>query len=267
MTASHREFIFAPYRPPRGDEGKPPLMKPLVYLCTIAAAAATIGVVETSGADARSRHARGTTPMPPASSFSTRVDNQWFPLRPGSRYLYTGVKDGKPSRDVMIVMHQTKTIIGVPCVAVSDRLYLRGRLEERTTDWYSQDSRGNVWYFGENTAELDAHGHVTSTEGTWTAGVDSATAGIYMPAHPRVGQTGRQEYYKGHAEDHFRVIGLFGAVNPLGTKNALLTEETTPLEPGTVDHKLYVRGIGTVLEQTQKGPNERNELVSFTSGG
>jgi hypothetical protein len=33
-----------------------------------------------------------------------------------------------------------------------------------------------------------------------------------------------------------------------------------------VDHKLYVRGVGTVLEQTEKGPNERNELVSFTRG-
>src|SRR5581483_6315187 len=43
--------------------------------------------------------------------------------------------------------------------------------------------------------------------------------------------------------------------------NALLTQEWTPLEPGVLDHKLYVRGIGTVLEQTEKGGNERNELV------
>ena len=43
----------------------------------------------------------------------------------------------------------------------------------------------------------------------------------------------------------------------------MLTKETTPLEPGTVDHKLYVRDVGTVLEQTEKGANERNELVSF----
>src|SRR5205085_2283092 len=68
---------------------------------------------------------------------------------------------------------------GVPCVAVSDRLYLRGRLEERTTDWYSQDAKGNVWYFGESTAELDAHGHVTSTEGTWTAGVNGAAGHLH----------------------------------------------------------------------------------------
>ena len=62
------------------------------------------------------------------------------------------------------------------------------------------------------------HGHVTSTEGTWRAGVDGAKPGIYMPAHPRVGQTARQEFYKGHAEDHFQIIGLFNTVAPAGKR-------------------------------------------------
>jgi hypothetical protein len=147
---------------------------------------------------------------------------------------------------------------------VRDRLYLRGRLRERTTDWYSQDSRGNVWYFGENTAELDTRGKVASTEGTWTAGVDGAEPGIYMPTNPRVGESNRQEFYKGHAEDHFKVIGLFSTVAGTPGKNALLTEEWTPLEPGTLDHKLYVRGIGTVLEHTEHGGSEHAELVAIT---
>src|SRR3989441_2568257 len=90
--------------------------------------------------------------------FSARVDNPWFPLRPGTTLVYRGVKDGKPSRDVVHVTGQTRRIAGVTCTAVADRLYLGGRLEERTTDWYAQDKAGNVWYFGEATAELDAHG-------------------------------------------------------------------------------------------------------------
>jgi hypothetical protein len=208
--------------------------------------------------------AHATNRIPPASSFSARVDNPWFPLLPGTRYVYRGVKDGKRARDVVVVTHATRTIAGVRCVSVDDRLTLGGHLEERTTDWYSQDARGNVWYFGERTAELDAHGKVTSTEGSWLAGVDGAQPGLFMPAHPRLGQSGRQEYYKGHAEDHFKVVGLFDTVSPRGPANALLTEETTPLEPGTVDHKLYVRGIGTVLEQTERGGDERSELVSVT---
>ena len=191
--------------------------------------------------------------------YSAHVTNPWFPLKPGTEYVYTGVKDGKPSRDVMTVTHRTKTIAGAPCVAVDDRLYLAGRLEERTTDWYSQDAKGNVWYFGERTAELDRRGRVTSTSGTWTAGVRGAKAGIFMPAHPREGQSGRQEFLQGQAEDHFQVLALFGT-------GVVLTKEWTPLEPDVIDHKFYARGVGVVLEQTEKGGDERNELVSVTHG-
>jgi hypothetical protein len=45
----------------------------------------------------------------------------------------------------------------------------------------------------------------------------------------------------------------------------LLTEEWTPLEPGVLDHKYYRRGVGTVLEQTVKGGDERNTLVTARS--
>ncbi|MGZ4396326.1 MAG: hypothetical protein ACXVZ2_13300, partial [Gaiellaceae bacterium] len=137
----------------------------------------------------------------PPGEFVARVDNPWFPLTPGTTYFYTGVKDGHPSRVVTTVTHRTAVIAGVRCTVIDDRGYESGRLAERTTDWYAQDRLGNVWYFGESTAELDAKGRVTSTEGTWRAGVDGARAGIYMPAHPRVGQSYAQEFYKGHAQD------------------------------------------------------------------
>ena len=200
--------------------------------------------------------------------FSARVTNPWYPLLPGSVYVYRGVKDGKPSREVMTVTHRTRTINGAPCVVVSDLLYLRGRLEERTTDYYTQDSQGRVWYFGEKTAELDRQGHVKNTSGSWLAGVNGAKPGIFMFAHPRPGQSARQEYYKGQAEDHFMVLSLRTHVRVayISTSRALLTKEWTPLEPGVIDHKYYVRGIGTVLEQTARGPLERNELVSFRKG-
>jgi hypothetical protein len=200
--------------------------------------------------------------------FSARVTNTWFPLKPGSTYVYRGSKDGKPSRDVMTVTHRTRNIDGAPCVVVRDLLYLRGRLEERTTDWYTQDAKGNVWYFGEKTAELDRNGKVTSTAGSWLAGVHGAIPGIFMFAVPKPGRSARQEFYKGQAEDHFEVLTMHTrvAVPYLTTRRAMLTKEWTPLEPGVIDHKYYVRGIGTVLEQSVKGPVERNELVSFRRG-
>ena len=204
----------------------------------------------------------------PSRGFGARVDNPWFPLLPGSVWVYHGVKDGKRSRDVMTVTRRTAVVDGAPCVVVTDRLYLAGTLEERTTEWYSQDRAGNVWYFGENTAELDRAGHVTTTSGSWRAGVDGARAGIFMYAHPVVGQAAQQEYYRGQAQDRFRVVALHTAVSApfVHSHDALLTQEWTPLEPRVLDHKLYVRGIGTVLEQTVRGGDERNALVSFTRG-
>ena len=186
---------------------------------------------------------------------SNRVDNPWFPLRAGSVYRYAGVKDGRPTTETVRVARASRVIAGVRCAVVRDVLFAGGKVVERTTDWYAQDAAGNVWYYGENTAELDSASRVTSTEGTWRTGARGARPGIFMPAHPAVGQTGRQEYLKGHAEDHFKVLRV--------GRRTLLTQETTPLEPGVVDHKLYRRGVGTTLEKTVKGGDERNALVSY----
>jgi hypothetical protein len=198
-----------------------------------------------------------------------RVDNAWLPFLPGSVWKYTGVKDGEASRDVVTVPKATKLVAGVNAVVVQDNLYIAGVIEERTSDWYAQDNDGNVWYLGEDTAELDEHGKVTSTEGSWEAGKQGAQPGIFMPADRVVGQSGRQEFLHGQAEDHYRVLNLAAPVAGVPGTNAttgLLTEEWTPLEPGVLDHKLYVRGVGTVKEQSVRGPKETNTLVSFTAG-
>jgi hypothetical protein len=154
---------------------------------------------------------------------------------------------------------------GVRCTVIADRVYSAGRLEERTTDYYVQDKQGGVWYFGEDTAKLDSRGRVISTDGTWHSGVSGARPGLFMPADPRVGEHHRQEYYKGHAEDQYRVTSRTARVTvPYGSfRNALRVREWTALEPGVVDTKYYVRGIGRVFEGSISGPKERAELVSF----
>jgi len=206
----------------------------------------------------------GASPPFRPATFVARVDNPWFPLDPGTVYVYRGTDEGRAARDVVTVTHATRTILGVRATAVRDLVYIEGRLRERTTDWYAQDRAGNVWYMGEATEDLDSHGRVTSREGAWRAGVAGAKPGIYMPARPAPGTSGQQEYLKGHAEDRFRVKALNAtvAVPAASSKHALLTEEWTPLEPGVLEHKLYVRGVGTVLEQTVRGGDERYALIS-----
>jgi hypothetical protein len=112
----------------------------------------------------------------------TRIANKFMPLDPGTTFVYQGTKDGAPASDNVIVTHQTKKIIGVTTVVVRDQAFdENGKLVEDTFDWYAQDDAGNVWYFGEDTKELDPDtGQVISTEGSWQAGTRGARPGIIM---------------------------------------------------------------------------------------
>jgi hypothetical protein len=199
------------------------------------------------------------------ADFSPRVDNRWFPLTPGRTLVYTGTKDGKKALDLFAATSRTRMIDGVRTRVVEDRLYLDNVLEERTSDYYAQDRCGNVWYFGEDTATLDRHGQVVDTEGTWHAGVDGAQPGVFMQAHPQLGRRFRQEWYRGQAEDVFKVIDRSAAVTvPYGSfRHALRTAEWTALEPEVLDNKYYVRGIGEVAELSVKGPRETLRLVEI----
>ena len=233
-------------------------------------AVAVVGVAGVASAGQPGPIKSGAGPGWPAtlspSDFVSRVDNPYFPLKPGSEWHYKGNKDGTRTTDDLKATHRTKTILGVDTTVVHDVVRVHGRPEEVTNDFYAQDRDGNVWYFGEATKELDRHGNIISTEGSFKAGVDGARAGLYIPGHPQVGDSARQEFYKGHAEDHFKVLDRKAHVSVpfVSTNKALRTKEWTPLEPGVVDNKYYVRGVGTVREIAVKGPVERLELVSFT---
>jgi len=235
---------------------------------TALAAAVAAGLVAVTAASGATTYAASHAPhrVHPSPSHFThgRVDNRWFPLKPGTRYAYRGSEDGAHTRDVLIATYRTKVVDGVTCRVVFDRVWTNGRLNERTHDFYAQTKRGRVWYFGENTATLDRHGHVKSREGSFMSGVHGAEAGIFMTQHPHRGPAYRQEDFPGHAEDVFTVVrrGAHVVVPLMNTHHALLTRETTALEPGVVDHKFYVRDIGTVREVTVKGGNESLKLVA-----
>ena len=202
-----------------------------------------------------------------ARDFTTKIDNPYMPLRVGMTWVYRETAmDGAVQRDVMKVTNRTKRVAsGVTARVVRDTVTEKGKLVEDTFDWYAQDKRGNVWYLGEDTKEY-ANGKVTSTEGSWEAGVDGARAGIVMLAHPRAGRQYRQEHYPGHAEDTARVLSLDDQAQvPAGHyRPTLLTKEWNPLEPRALEYKSYARGVGLVLELGVSGDLDRAELVRFT---
>jgi hypothetical protein len=238
----------------------------------IGGGSATAGATTPAGSQAPGSIVSGAGPGFPAtlspSDFVPRVDNPWFPLKPGSVWHYAGLKDRAKTTDVVKATDKTKTILGVNTTVVHDVVRVHGRPEETTNDYYAQDRDGNVWYFGEATKTLDKQGNTVSTEGSFQAGVNGARPGVLVPGHPKVGQVGQQELLKGQAEDHFKVLDLNARVSVpfVSSSHALRTAEWTPLEPKTLDNKYYVRGIGTVREIAVKGPVERLRLVSFKGG-
>jgi hypothetical protein len=200
------------------------------------------------------------------AAFTSTVDNAYFPLPRGARWEYREVSKDGVETTVVEVTSRTRTIMGVPCVEVRDTVRLDGEVIEDTLDWYAQHGDGTVWYFGEDTKEYE-NGKVTSTEGTWEAGVDGAFPGIVMPALPRVGDRYRQEYYRGQAEDLAEVLAVAErAVQvPTGSyADVVMTSDTTPLEPDLREQKYYARGVGPVLTVNVGGGGSRDELVRFT---
>jgi hypothetical protein len=228
-----------------------------------------------SGSDNPSIDRSAPSPFPPAltpyapsiqpAHFVGTVDNPYFPLEPGTTYRYRGTTEGEVEKDVVTVLEKTKEVMGVTCTVVKDVVSTQGEIAEKTFDWYAQDRDGNVWYFGEDSAEYE-NGHPASTEGSWEAGVDGALPGIIMLARPATGDRYRQEYAAGEAEDVGRVIDLGGAADvPFGSfDDVWITEDSSLIETNLIEHKYYARGVGVVLERSIKGPSEVVKLVDVS---
>jgi hypothetical protein len=244
-------------------------------LATAVAAALVAGGVAIAGSsgelddrDCNDPLPRGSEPveLDPAD-FSTRIDNPYWPMAPGSRWVYreTG-SEGNEQRVVVTVTNRTKTVAaGITARVVRDVVTEDGQPVEVTDDWYAQDDCGNVWYLGEDTTEYE-NGKPVSRAGSWEAGVDGAQAGVIVPAKPRVGLHYRQEYYAGEAEDAAEVLSLdeqaemaFGHFT-----NVLLAKDFTPLQPKVLEYKLYAKGVGPVLVLGVSGGSDREELLRFS---
>jgi len=203
------------------------------------------------------------------ADFSTAVTNTYFPLTVGTVLVYDGIRDATiPRHHEITVTPETKVILGVTCVVVRDVVTTNSALVEKTTDWYAQDKAGNVWYFGEDTAEYE-NGQVTTTAGTWLGGVDGALPGMIMPADSKVGDAYRQEYRPGIAED-FATVKQVGttASTPAGDySNVLVTEDIDLLDASKLDTKHFAPNVGLVAtEGTAGGHTEVTKLTQILHG-
>jgi hypothetical protein len=198
------------------------------------------------------------------ASFTADVDNRYWPMEPGTRWTYREVDEaGKEVVVVVTVTSETKEVAnGITARVVRDSVTEDGELIEDTFDWYAQDADGNVWYLGEDTAEFE-DGKVKTRAGSWEAGVDGALPGVVIPAEPADDMKYRQEYYAGEAEDNGKVLAVGEQVEvPAGQyADALVTKDTTALEPDVVEFKFYAPDVGPVLALGISGGGGREELV------
>src|SRR5262249_48880597 len=204
----------------------------------------------------------GYEPVLNPANFVRSITNPYFPLPVRRTLIYRGIRDGVTQIDTVHVTSKTRVLEGITATAVSDVATHKGKLLEKTTDWYAQDKQGNVWYLGERTAAFSG-GHVDHS-GSWLAGVHDGEPGIVMKTNPQIPDAYRQEFLAGQAEDTAWIVNRGGSLKlPVqGVRNVGTSLVFTVLEPNVIDKKIYAPGLGIVKEQSVQGPLEVATLVS-----
>jgi len=215
--------------------------------------------------------------VPNNFSDPTRIDNEWLPMKPGTRWVYEGITiedDGTavPHRVVTNVTDLTKVIGGIRSVVCLDRDYSDGELVEAELAFFAQDNEGNVWRMGEYPEEYEEGKLVAVLP--WIHGLEDARAGIMMKAKP---QAGTPSYAQGWGPavdwtDRGKVdrMGLETRVPTGSYKDVLVIAETSQSEPQAEQLKYYARGVGNV-RVAWRGAGEKTketlELVKFEQLG
>ena len=188
--------------------------------------------------------------LPANFTNSTNLTNIYFPYQTGKKYIYEATTPAGLEHIEYERIATTKIVQGINCVVILDKVWLAGKLVEKTFDWYAQDNAGNVWYMGEDVENYKPDGSLLDKDGSWEGGINGAKPGYIMLATPMIGNAYRQEYLFNEAEDRAEVVekGIMVTV-PLGTyTNCIKTKEWTELEPGVVQYKFYAPNIGMIKD-------------------
>jgi hypothetical protein len=232
-------------------------------------AGAVAGATATSSGSTAVKVAVATDFDPARFSDPTTVDNQWFPLKPGTQLTYEGsaiADDGKIARKVVFtVTDLTKTISGVRAVVGWDRDYNDGRLVEPELVFFAQDDDGNVWTLGQYPEEYEDGRFVAAP--AWIVGLEGAKAGLVMRAAPRPGTSdysqglGPAVEYADRAK--VRKLGERTCVPTGCYEDVLVTEEWDQADPAARQLKYYANGVGNV-RVGWAGHDDEKEVLELT---
>lgn len=186
----------------------------------------------------------------PACVWSSTGHNDFFILEPGDQATFEGQEGKHVVRLVVTVLNDTKRIGGVETRVVEERESKDGTLVEVSRNYFAVCGPANdVFYFGED-VDLYEDGKVMDHEGSWQADRSGARYGLFMPARTLLGARFYQELAPGVAMDRVEIVSDSETLKtPAGEfQGCLKTEETTPLEPGVKDYKVYARGVGMIRD-------------------
>ncbi|MEZ5317919.1 MAG: hypothetical protein R2752_11010 [Vicinamibacterales bacterium] len=183
-----------------------------------------------------------------AGDFVSSGRGAFFVLEPG-RVAEFATPDRR-GRLQISVLGETRTVAGVETRIVEEREWEGDEIIEVSRNYFAVSrSTGGLFYFGED-VDTYSGGRVSGHDGSWRAGVGGARFGLALPGRPLLGARYYQEVAPGVAMDRAEVVSLTAVVEtPAGTfRDALRIEETTPLEPGVKEYKVYARGVGLVQD-------------------
>lgn len=201
------------------------------------------------------------------ADFSTNITNKYFALPVGKKMVYEAKnEEGKLEKVEIEILKETKKIEGVETVVYLDRVTEDGQLVEETRDYLAQHKNGDVWYFGEEVNNYE-NGKLKDHAGTFLHGTDGAKAGIWMKAEQKIGDTYRQEYYKGEAEDARTTVatGLIVKTKLATYNDCVKVYDWTPLDPASREHKYYCSETGTLVLNENLESGKRSELSNIVN--
>jgi len=218
---------------------------------TIAAAAVLMAGIASPGAAPARRAAFTDEFQIERCTFATTGRNTYFLLVPGYRLELEGQEKGTVTHLTVTVLEDTLTVDGVETRVVEERETEDGELVEVSRNYFAMcTENGSVFYFGEDVDDYE-NGVVVDHDGSWRAGVDGARAGVAMPGLNLVGARYFQEVAPDVALDRAETVSVTETLStPAGSfTNVLKTKETTPLEKGVKEFKLYAPGVGLIRDE------------------
>jgi hypothetical protein len=194
------------------------------------------------------------------AAFKSVVENPYFPIQPGTVWVYEGTEEGGFRHEEMRVLEEPRLIWGIACTGIREERFQDGDLAEVTTEWFAEDRRGNVWKFGEESIEFEGAGFERTAD-SWVVGEGDAVPWMMISARPAVGES--YAGYRPGGQDLMLVESISASVlTQAGAFVNCLQILENPADPEDQDIILYAAGVGRVQEISTSG---RIELVSISS--